>query len=75
MAYRISDTCTRCGDCVATCPNEAIRKLPAGVRVRRELCTECIGYDDSPVCVEVCGCGAIVFDQTPWEPVAPPAGP
>jgi Fe-S-cluster-containing hydrogenase component 2 len=51
---RITDACTACGACLATCPERALRRAPRKPLVLDERCTAC--WD----CVGICPTGAIV---------------
>lgn len=62
MAYVILPDCTVCGDCLTVCPNEAIRQAVDEARavwIEPLLCTECVGYSESPECVAACPENAI----------------
>ena len=62
MAYKINNTCSRCGDCETVCPNQAISSEDYTFRIKTAKCTECVGSKDGPVCVSVCMMGACVHD-------------
>ena len=49
----ISDRCTACGACLATCPETALLPAPGRPVVARDRCTDCME------CLEVCPAGAI----------------
>ena len=52
----ITDACTACGVCVATCPEHALRRAPRRPLLDAARCTSCLA------CVEVCPKpGAIVL--------------
>lgn len=51
---RITDACTACGACLATCPERALRRAPRRPMVVDEACTACWA------CIEICPAGAIV---------------
>jgi len=51
---RITDACTACGACLATCPERALRRAPRKPLVVDDRCTAC--WD----CVGICPAGAIV---------------
>jgi ferredoxin len=51
---RITDACTACGACLATCPERALRRAPRKPLVIDDLCTAC--WD----CVGICPTGAIL---------------
>jgi Fe-S-cluster-containing hydrogenase component 2 len=50
---RITDACTACGACLATCPERALRRARRRPAVVDELCTACWE------CVDTCPAGAI----------------
>ncbi len=54
MAYKISEECISCGACEAECLNEAISEGDVIYVIDPIKCTECVGYFDSPKCVEIC---------------------
>jgi len=59
MALMINDYCTLCDACIDPCPNNAIR--PGEPYVIDPLrCTECVGAEDEPQCMEVCPSACIV---------------
>ncbi len=64
MAMMINDECIDCGACVAVCPNEAINEGAATdvpvYWIDAERCSECVGAEDSPQCIEVCPVDCIV---------------
>ncbi len=62
MALKIIDDCTSCDACVPVCPNEAISEGPSIYRVDPDRCTECVGADNDPQCVQVCPVDSIVPD-------------
>ena len=51
---RITDACTACGACLATCPERALRRAPKRPLVVDDACTACWE------CVEICPAGAIL---------------
>jgi ferredoxin len=51
----ITNRCTACGACLATCPEHALRPAPLRPLVRSALCTAC------GECVEICPRDAIVL--------------
>ncbi|MFW6132990.1 MAG: DUF362 domain-containing protein [Planctomycetota bacterium] len=54
MAYKITDDCTRCGQCAETCPVEAISEGDPKYVIDQDTCIEC------GQCVDACPVGAIV---------------
>ncbi len=61
MALMITDECIECGACISECPNEAISEGEPYV-INPDLCTECVGFFDSPQCQEVCPVDCIIPD-------------
>jgi len=53
-SVRITEACTACGACLATCPEHALRRAPKHPRVIDAACTACWA------CVEICPAGAIL---------------
>jgi ferredoxin len=51
---RVTDACTACGACLATCPEGALRRAPKRPAVLDAACTACWA------CIEICPAGAIV---------------
>ena len=51
---RITETCTACGACLATCPERALLRAPKRPSVVDAACTGCWA------CIEICPAGAIV---------------
>lgn len=54
MAYKITEDCINCGACEPECKNEAIKEGETVYTIDPAKCTECVGWFDSPRCVEVC---------------------
>lgn len=50
----ITDACTACGACLATCPEHALRRAPKRPAVDDAACTACWA------CIEICPAGAIL---------------
>jgi ferredoxin len=67
MALKITDECTSCSVCVDECPNEAISEGDEIYEINPDLCTECVGFYDSPQCQDVCPVEAIVPDPDHQE--------
>ena len=66
MALMINDECIVCGACITECPNEAISEGEPYV-INPDLCTECVGFFDTPQCQDVCPVDAIVPDPDHQE--------
>ncbi len=54
MAYKITDECIVCGTCETECPNNAISEGKMQFVIDSDKCTECVGFYESPRCVEAC---------------------
>jgi ferredoxin len=67
MAYKITDDCISCGACETECKNEAISEGDEVYIIAPDKCTECIGWFDSPKCVEICPVEAAVPDPDHTE--------
>jgi ferredoxin len=48
--------------CEPECPNEAIYYGDKIYEIDPDLCTECVGYYDTPTCVSVCPVDCIITD-------------
>ncbi|MDQ3680379.1 MAG: 4Fe-4S binding protein [Actinomycetota bacterium] len=53
VTVSVSDSCTGCGLCIATCPERALRPGPKRPRADEGGCSACLA------CVEVCPVDAI----------------
>ncbi len=53
MALIITEDCSVCDACIEPCPNEAITAGEPFV-IDPMKCTECVGAEDEPQCIEVC---------------------
>jgi ferredoxin len=62
MALIITDACTACDACEPVCPNEAIAEGMPIYRIDALRCTECVGAEDEPQCIEVCPEDCIIPD-------------
>jgi ferredoxin len=62
MAYKITDECIGCGACEVECKNNAISEGDTIYVIDSNKCTECVGWFESPKCVEVCPVDACVLD-------------
>jgi len=58
---RVTEACTACGACLATCPERALRMAPRRPLVIDAACTACWA------CIEICPAGAIV--AAGWSPL------
>lgn len=67
MALKITDECTSCDACVSECPNEAISEGADYHVINPDLCTECVGFHDTPQCAEVCPVDCCVDDENHKE--------
>ncbi|WP_019896429.1 YfhL family 4Fe-4S dicluster ferredoxin [Hydrogenovibrio halophilus] len=62
MALKILEACTNCDMCEPECPNEAIYYGEKIYEIDPDLCTECVGFYDTPTCVSVCPVDCIITD-------------
>ncbi len=67
MALKINEECIACGLCLDECPNNAISVDDPIFVINPDLCTECVGFSDSPQCQEVCPVEAIEPDPEHQE--------
>jgi ferredoxin len=67
MAYKITEECISCGACEPECKNEAIKEGETVYIIDPERCTQCVGWFDSPKCVEVCPVDCCVLDPAHEE--------
>ena len=54
MSLIITDDCTNCDACEPECPNKAITMGDDIYEINPALCTECVGFFDTPQCADVC---------------------
>lgn len=54
MTVRLTDRCTACGACIATCPEGALRPAIGRPTVEDRSCTDCLA------CIEVCPVDAVL---------------
>lgn len=60
MAMMINGRCICCDVCLPECPNDAIKLVsPEECIIDPERCGECVGFYDTPQCVEVCPVDAV----------------
>jgi ferredoxin len=69
MAIMINEECIACDACLPECPNDAISEGDPIYIINPDLCTECVGFHDSPQCAAVCPTDACVPD--PSHPETP----
>lgn len=67
MAYKITEDCISCGACESACKNEAIKEGETIYEIDPGKCTECVGWFDSPQCVDTCPVDACVLDDAHKE--------
>jgi len=67
MAYKITEDCISCGACEPACKNTAIREGETTYEIEPSKCTECVGWFDSPQCVDTCPVDACVTDPDHQE--------
>ncbi len=53
----VQDECSLCGACAASCPHGAISYSDTASKYLK--CDLCAGYQDGPLCVQVCPVGAL----------------
>lgn len=54
MATMITDECINCGACEDECPTVAITMGETIFVIDPGICTECVGFFDTPQCSEAC---------------------
>ena len=62
MALKITTDCTNCTLCEPECPNEAIFEGEEYFEINPSLCTECVGFNDTPACADVCPVDCCIDD-------------
>ena len=63
MAIIITDECTSCAACEPECPNGAITEGDDIFVINPDLCTECVGFHDTPQCNDVCPVECCINDE------------
>lgn len=62
MSLKITEDCISCGACEPECKNEAVKEGDTIYIIDPNKCTECVGWFESPRCVEVCPVDCCVPD-------------
>ena len=62
MAILITEECISCHACEPECPNGAITLGDEIYEIDPMLCTECVGFSDTPACAYVCPIDVCVDD-------------
>jgi ferredoxin len=68
VAILITEECIVCHACEPECPNSAISQGSDVYEIDPELCTECVGFSDTPQCAYVCPVDVCVDDPDRREP-------
>lgn len=66
MALKITADCTNCFACETVCPNDAISQADI-FTIDPSKCTECVGFFNTPQCVDVCNVACIIDDASHVE--------
>jgi ferredoxin len=67
MAYKITDACICCAQCIQECPNQAITEGEKFAVIDPNKCTECVGFFPNQQCSTVCAVDAPAPDPTHKE--------
>jgi len=59
--------CTSCSACEPECPNNAITEAEDIFVIDPDLCTECVGFNEAPACVDACPVDCCVDDPEKKE--------
>jgi ferredoxin len=62
VAIKITSDCINCHACEPECPNTAISMGDDQYVIDPDLCTECVGFFDTPACAYVCPVDVCVDD-------------
>ena len=54
MSIRITEHCVACGMCQPQCRNGAIKEGDETYVIDAKRCTECVGWYETPRCIDVC---------------------
>jgi len=63
MAIRITEECITCHACEPECPNDAISLEGDLYIIDPTLCTECVGFNDTPACAAICPIDVCIPDE------------
>jgi ferredoxin len=67
MAYKITDACICCAQCIQECPNQAITEGEKFAVIDPSKCTECVGFLPNQQCSTVCAVDAPAPDPAHKE--------
>jgi ferredoxin len=67
VAILITDECITCHACEPECPNTAITLVGDLYEIDPTLCTECVGFNDMPMCANVCPIDVCIDDPNRRE--------
>jgi ferredoxin len=62
VAILITEDCISCHACAPECPNSAISMGEEIYEIDPGLCTECVGFDNTPMCAYVCPIDVCIDD-------------
>ncbi len=63
MALIILEDCIACDACVPPCPTHSIVADDPIYIIDPKTCTECVGFAETPTCVEACPVDCIIIDS------------
>ena len=67
MPLLITGDCTNCTLCEPECPNDAISEGDEIFEIDPLLCTECVGFNETPACADVCPVECCIDDPANQE--------
>lgn len=67
MPHMITAECINCTACALDCPTEAITPGPNQFIINPNVCTDCEGLYNTPMCAFVCPVGACVPKRASYE--------
>ncbi len=67
MALIILEDCIACDACVPPCPTHSIVADDPIYVINPATCTECVGFVQTPTCVEACPVDCIIIDKNHIE--------